>query len=236
MRLHHGLFTLSLITLAPLAGTYSQFEWLGFSPDGKFVAYETYGVEDGSGSPFSSIQVVDVEKNSFKGAPVETTLESGEAKLEDARAKNLAKAQSDLQKSGIKRDQPGTPVAILLETHNNVDRHKVSFFRDYWNVARQWEYQLDLKNFRLPSPSCKDMVAPEALNAFELTITSKNRGVATLQKDSKIPSGRGCTQSGYGIYEARIIGDHLAVLVGYDTPGFEGPNKRWLVVTGNLPK
>ncbi|MGQ3280698.1 MAG: DUF2259 domain-containing protein, partial [Shinella sp.] len=44
-----------LATAGASAGDFSTFQTLGFSPDGKVYAFEEFGVQDGSGFPYSTV-------------------------------------------------------------------------------------------------------------------------------------------------------------------------------------
>ncbi|MEJ8572682.1 DUF2259 domain-containing protein [Microbaculum marinum] len=48
-----------------LAGDLARLEVLGFGSEGKYVAFEEYGVQDGSGFPYSTIYIVDTDTDSW---------------------------------------------------------------------------------------------------------------------------------------------------------------------------
>ena len=53
--------SLTLFSAAPaLAGDAAQFDPIGFSEDGRYFAYEEYGIQDGSGFPYATIYLVDL--------------------------------------------------------------------------------------------------------------------------------------------------------------------------------
>ena len=56
-----------LITLAVgiHAGDYAELNYIGVSKDGKHLAFEEYGTQDGSGYPYSNIYFIDVDKNVY---------------------------------------------------------------------------------------------------------------------------------------------------------------------------
>ncbi len=47
------------------AGTASQYQLTGFSPDGRYAALEYWGVADGSGFPYIALMVFDCQNNVF---------------------------------------------------------------------------------------------------------------------------------------------------------------------------
>ena len=69
-RLAGGLTLLAGMALAALpvpaaAGEFAQVDLLGFSRSGSHFAFEEYGVQDGSGFPYSNIYVIDVGDDSW---------------------------------------------------------------------------------------------------------------------------------------------------------------------------
>ena len=58
---------LSLAPLTALAGESAQFNALGFSDDGRYFAFEQFGIQDGSGFPYSDIFLIDLDTDSFAG-------------------------------------------------------------------------------------------------------------------------------------------------------------------------
>lgn len=66
------LFVAAVAAASPtFAGDYAALQPIGFSADGNVFAFEEYGVQDGSGFPYSTIYVIDTRDDSFlPGAPV----------------------------------------------------------------------------------------------------------------------------------------------------------------------
>lgn len=52
----------SLAAASAWAGDFSTFQSLGFSPDGKVYAFEEFGIQDGSGFPYSNVYFIDTER------------------------------------------------------------------------------------------------------------------------------------------------------------------------------
>ncbi|MCA1775639.1 MAG: DUF2259 domain-containing protein [Loktanella sp.] len=60
------------------AGQYTHDQIIGFSEDGRYFAYETFGLQRGSGLPYASIYVVDLDRDAWvSGTPFEAS--EGEA-------------------------------------------------------------------------------------------------------------------------------------------------------------
>ena len=88
-----------------LAGDLAQANYIGFSGDGRYFAYEQYGILDGSGGFYSDVFVIDLtEDKGLDGAPF-----SAEADGEDETQSLAATraAQPLLDQYGI-----SNPVAI----------------------------------------------------------------------------------------------------------------------------
>ena len=100
-----------------------------------------------------------------------------------------------------------------------------------------------LDTIPLPSTGCvlsSDSGASEDGKAlgFRLILRRPNGGIRTLHVDTRLPKSRECP-SGYGIaavYVARPPGKPpvLAVLLQRFSPGWEGPDRRFLAVTAVL--
>jgi len=71
---------------------------------------------------------------------------------------------------------------------------------------------------------------------FNLTVTNENdKKSKPLQNDTKVPESRGCPLD-YRIADVFVYQEKfVAVFINVFTPGFEGQNVRYLVVTGTLP-
>lgn len=65
------LLAVTFVASQASAGDYAAFQPIGFSSDGYVFAFEEYGVQDGSGFPYSTIYVIDTRNDTFlPGAPV----------------------------------------------------------------------------------------------------------------------------------------------------------------------
>jgi predicted secreted protein len=71
-----GIIAIFLLFLAGAnsiarAGDAAGREVIGFSPDGRYFAFEQYGVQDGSGFAYSDIMVIDATSDAWVvGTPV----------------------------------------------------------------------------------------------------------------------------------------------------------------------
>ncbi|MCB1487241.1 MAG: DUF2259 domain-containing protein, partial [Bauldia sp.] len=130
---------------------------LGFSPDGRYFAFEEYGVQDGSGFPYSTIYVIDTASDQWvSGTPVRVLDQDETVTLPAARGKALDKAHPILSSRHI--SEPGALVASNPVTETSADPHFVAFrARDYSLPTSAKPYELRLDEYELPAPDCPDM-------------------------------------------------------------------------------
>ena len=95
-----------------------------------------------------------------------------------------------------------------------------------------------LREFDIALPRCKDLVSGEHPNGFGLTLERKGRPTIHLSRDQTIPVSRGCPEH-YGIAEAHALPparrlDRARGVIQYFYMAFEGPDRRFIVVTGRV--
>ncbi|HEY7765546.1 MAG TPA: DUF2259 domain-containing protein, partial [Aestuariivirgaceae bacterium] len=94
---------LCILTAPPaFAADAAERDILGFSPDGRYFAFEQYGVQDGSGFPYSEIFIIDLEEDRWlEGTPVRIRLDDETQSLGKARAEASGKAREYLLSARI---------------------------------------------------------------------------------------------------------------------------------------
>jgi len=223
MKIKIGLITfISFCTIISSAysGDTSSYDLIGFSKDGKYIAFERYGNQDGSGFPYSEIFFVDVLKNSYVSKPFKTIIEDGDAEnAVQARKKNKEKASSKFATLNIVKGNRGRKV---YQKGQQQPVSEISF-----DLIGN-KYRIILKEFE------SDKMCDFGYKAkiFELKLIVNNK-IQILQKDNQPPVSRGCPFS-YHIENVFINGNKIAVILDYGTPGFEGPNHRQIVITGGI--
>jgi predicted secreted protein len=238
MSIPGAIAALALAGSAALAGDYAELEALGFSPDGRTFAFEEYGVQDGSGFPYSNIYVIDTASDNWvSGTPIRVLTKTETARLQETRAEARNKARSILQ--GRQVGEPGNHVASNPPTEMSADPHRVVFLPRMISPPGGTAHDLSLTEISLPAGDCPDL-GSDAYHGFSLTLTSAATATRTLASDSAIPSSRHCPL-GYGISDVFTYyppsGEPvLAVIVNMYTVGFEGPDRRFLAVTSTLPQ
>jgi predicted secreted protein len=240
MRLASALLFLAITATAAAAADNAERAAIGFSPDGRYFAFEQYGVQDGSGFPYSEIFVIDLDANQWvKGSPFRARIEDEAALVSSVRAKAAKSAASLIGQ--LKTAEPGDALAAQLPTQAVADRHRIGFDPYYQSQASQkgdrFTLSLDLVPFAAPE-SCYAEDGKQM--GFRLTLKDNESGTEKeVHKDAAIPSSRYCPRD-YDIsdviaYRPSSGEARQVALIGVYTPGFEGVNRRFIAVPFRLP-
>lgn len=241
MRLFLGLLVLLIAaTTSARAGDNAERAVIGFSPDGRYFAFEQYGVQDGSGFPFSEIFVVDLDANQWvKGSPFREKAEEDGALVSAARAKSAKAAQALLTQ--LKTAEPGEVLASQPVTQASGDRRRLTFDPYFISLGKQsanrYTLSLELVSFTAPD-SCYAEDGKQM--GFKLTIADNDQNAAKeVHKDDAIPASRYCPRD-YDIadvisYRSASGSERHVALIGVYMPGFEGLNRRLIAVPFTLP-
>ena len=224
-----------------LAGDRDQLEFLGFSRGGQFAAYEIHGISDGSGFPYSEVFVIEVEKNVYSGGPYYARGDDAGASdkesdklLKETRRKASSKAQNHLKKVGIDGSAKGKLLVHHPRSDVGTDSKTVRFMINDELPNGGDTMRLELSESAISLPGCDSLGVKASLLELGLMSEQSKRKIA-LQKDERVPSSRGCA------YDYRIESVHyhpagsLLVFVSYLRPGYEGPDRKYLAVSGKLP-
>ncbi|MBL4784810.1 MAG: DUF2259 domain-containing protein [Cohaesibacteraceae bacterium] len=216
-----------------IAGDYAEHRILGFSEDGRFFGFEEYGIQDGSGFPYSNIYVIDLARDSWvKNTPVRITLTSENKTLLEARHEAM-KGASDV----LINKRLVVPGALLgANPVNSVrDGQTLAFFRDAIGGKRLQHGSVQLSQFKLPlSDQCASF-GVEAVRGFRLSFSDQSSGqIKVLHQDAKLPSSRGCAIS----YRLSALYAHTrypdmnngVAIISVFKHGFEGPDRRFIAV------
>lgn len=202
-----------------LAGDEATLDFIGFSRDGRHMAFEQYGTQDGSGFPYSEMHVVDVARNTLVSS-VRVLLKAESASLGQARNQTMTQSRAALTRYGIVRGNQGRFAEVAPKRE-----HWQSF--DFTALGRR--YSLNLNETLAPAtPACGDNV-PKYLS-LTLRFGTFER---MIQNDTRLPASRACAYD-YEVHSVFVFGRSLAVFVKLLSTGFEGPDVRWMVVTTTL--
>jgi predicted secreted protein len=212
-----------------LAGDYAERRIIGFSANGAYFAFEQFGVQDGSGFPYSDIFIVNIENDIWAGgSPFRVQLNDDTQGVNAARAASANMAASAIASLGI-RDS-GTLLASNPITESGANPLQVSF-RPTPYFGTKW--QLNLNEFPLSTSGCSGF--EENIRGFSLTLTTEDgQPPRELHQDHSIPSSRKCPIN-YGISDVILHGNYnatsqLVVLVRVLSVGFEGPDMRYIAI------
>lgn len=212
------LLFLLLLGLAR-AGDAATLEFWGFSRDGKYLAFEQYGIRDGSGFPYSEIYLVDVARNTLV-AGANVVIQSEKAGPSAARQRALAQSQAVLRRYRIVRGNQGRFAGAVGK---NYAAQRLEF------SGAAATYTLELTTSDAPS---QGNCLTDRPRLPELSLSS-GRNERVLRRDTRLPASRACAYA-YQVHSIFVLGSSLAVFVQVTRDGFEGPDLRWMVVTARL--
>lgn len=238
------LLSLSLLLLSScplLAADAAERKILGFSPDGRFFAFEQYGVQDGSGFPYSEIFIIDLDADKWlAGTPIRVRLEDESQSLAAARRAAADEARPHLRTAGIE-DNARILASNPVQQQTTDPRRLV--FRTYYTSFGHLEplqpedddvVSLALEEIVLPTPEgCPIGDTPMA--GFVLTAKRGAEPPQEIHRDAQIPASRGCPLN-YSLSDAVAYSGAdgrirtLVTLVNVFSFGFEGPDRRFIAV------
>lgn len=223
---------LMMASAPALAGDRALIDYFGYSPDGRYFAFEEFGVQDGSGFPYTTIYLIDLSADAWvAGSPYRVVLEDEESDVDDAREAAYEQAEAKLDE--IEISEAAFALAVNGDGEPNADiGHELTFAQPGYGLSESLEpRRLSLQTFPLDSPEdCEGFIGEKAVG-FALTLD----GEEIYRDAGPLPKSRGCTM-GYKIYAvvrppewSLASGGTLAVISSYPF-GFEGPDRRFLVV------
>lgn len=225
----------ALAPIAAQAGDFADRALLGFSPDGRYFAFEEYGIQDGSGFPYSNIFLIDTTTDEWvTGTPIRVLTEGEGPPLSETRSESADRFRPLLVERQI--GAPGSIVAANPLTETSANPHFVSFTSQRFSSKQDRGYELALQDYQLAAPNCPDFGEP--YKGFQLTMIDPARRQRILARDERIPGSRNCPLA-YAISEVVVYKPPgrqpvFAVLISVLSVGFEGPDRRFIAVTGQL--
>lgn len=222
----------ALVSLGAQAGDRAEFNALGFSPDGRYFAFEQFGIQDGSGFPYSDIFLIDLDTDDFAGGtPVRARVDDEAAALSAARQEAFGEASEALNAHGIYR--PALPIALRGDGELDDEGLTLSYGIPRYGLAETLgQYDLSLDIFKAPSAIDCDLFEGEPMG-YALTRASGGETVE-IHRDARVPASRRCvvTYKFYGVFipfESFDNTSAVAVLSVW-SHGFEGPDRRFIAL------
>jgi predicted secreted protein len=204
------------------AGDIAHFDLIGFSSNGKYLAFGQSAIADGTGFPYAGIDVIDVAKNTLvASSSVDTQTDNSSTAA--VRAAVLTKAVPMLKKYRIQVGTQGRFVVGSLGGAQGAVMDNTLEFN-----AKGSSYRLELSMRDGGAETDCDGHAPQLLKVILTGKTSK-----VLQNDSKLPSSRRCA-SDYRMHSVFVYNSSLVVFVSVSSDGFEGSNIKFMTVSAML--
>lgn len=216
-----------------LAGDRALIDFIGFSEDSRYFAFEEFGIQDGSGFAYSTIYVVDLDDDTWVvGTPIRVQADDEGQPLSQIRAEARLAAEDDIEDLGI--DVPAELAALIGDGAPGNDGVRLRFGTPGYEPGTvSGDYELQLSTFPTKAASpCTEWFSADPLG-YELTIVD-NGTSRLLHRDTTLPRSRGCpfTYRLYGVvlpFEAGSISNAVGIISVYPG-GFEGPDRRFIAV------
>lgn len=231
-----ALLALASAFAAPaMAAERALLDVIGYSGDGRYFAFEEYGVQDGSGFAYSNIYVVDlIEDRWVIGTPVRVLAEGDQSSLSEIREEAQTGVAQRLADLDIRH--PADVLAYRGDGEVGDDGLEMAFGQiGYFGqtVDELERYKLSLDIFKAPtSTPCMDWFGDEPMG-FKLSLSYEDY-LVTLFEDTDLPRSRGCpvTYKITGVYVPFYAQDltHGVVILSSFPRGFEGPDRRFVAV------
>lgn len=197
-----------------LASRANAADLVGFSADGRYVAFQDNGVE--GDRAWAKIFFIDVAKNDYAAPPMKAQLSPGLEEghdIETAISEASTKSAAALKKLGIEPEKHGKPLKLDGGSFSGPD-------------GAIWEIEIS----STPAPGrpedCHRTGPGKLLRA---SLSSPYGEPVALQHDKKLPGSRKCARN-YKLDGAFSHRKGLLVLVGYEQ--VEGPGRTESYVMG----
>lgn len=220
------------------AGDTAELQILGFSHDGGIFAFEEYGVQDGSGFPYANRYYIDTRTDKFlEGTPIRVRIDDESATIAAARRKAREGSQIFIEDSELSENR-GYTAAFNAVTELNADPNRVVVNPRPVFPPIDAPVEFRLEQFPLAAEGRCDGLGDLAGFRLLRIDSAENGKTALLHEDKALPQSRNCP-TGYRIGGVQTFfdakdGPVFAVLVAVQGIGFEGPDHRWIAVTGKL--
>ena len=216
-----------------MAGDRAVLDVIGYSEDARYFAFEEFGIQDGSGFPYSSVYIIDLSNDSWVvGTPIKLIAEDETQTLQQIRADVREEASDKIAEFGI--TVPAEMVAMVgdgvPENTGQVLRFGVPGYVA-GEVAEDSEILLSSFTTTAVAP-CAEWFSIQPLG-YNLSLTVGD-GERLIHRDTTLPRSRGCPTAYriYGValpFMAQSI-DAAVALISVYPGGFEGPDRRFIAV------
>lgn len=226
---------LALMAAPAFAGDAANFAALGFSADGRYFGYEEFGVQDGSGFPYSNIFILDVTEDKWAGgSPFRVMLEEESPALAGVRSEAMAKAAKAFADLDI--SEPAVIEALNGDGEIGHDGTSITFgARGFGMDPPPNPVTLRIESFASTSTvPCVESFGFEPPVGFALTLEADGKSTE-LHRDASVPASRNCT---VGYRPHGIVAPvnwswnqrTPVAIISVFSRGFEGPDRRFIAV------
>jgi len=215
------------------AGDTASLNVIGYSEDGRIFAFEEYGVQDGSGFPYSNYFFLDTQTDKFlPGTPIRVLVQD-ELSLAKIRKLSADKAAALVAQHRL-TDNPGSLLAYNPPSEANSNEFNVRFY-SYVSSAPMTELTntLELTEQEFPpTEDCLNMTGTYKGFTLKLTEDGGKPVDRVIHADASVPASRFCA-NGYRI--GAVVGSETSnapvmAMILVSRFGFEGPDRRWIAV------
>ncbi|SFD03315.1 Predicted secreted protein [Devosia psychrophila] len=233
VRLVVSFFALLAGVFPAMAGDRALLEVIGYSEDARYFAFEEFGIQDGSGFPYSSIYIIDLSTDSWVvGTPFQLVGGDDSRTLQQIRAAVLVDATQSIEEFGI--DVPAEMVAMVGEGVPDSDATSLRFGAPGYDPgAVNGNSELRLSTFVTTALApCGEWFSIDPLG-YELSLTDGDNE-RVIHRDGALPRSRGCPTA-YRLYGVALpfmaqSSEHAVALISVYPGGFEGPDRRFIAV------
>lgn len=231
-------FAISLILLLTIptiasASDASLKRVMGFSPDGKYFAYEQYGYHDGSGFPYAEIYFINTVNNSWvpDAPPIRVLIKDEKASITQARDIAIRKATPFVKK--LKTLTNG--FILVSNPITQLDRNKYkTHFGTHPGAPTLNQFKMSLGLKSVTSSKCSKLTN-KTPKIFSLSLNSvNNKKISMTYNDKSLPTSRGCpldySISDIHYFEANNGDAVFLTFINVMKLGFEGLDRRFMVI------
>ena len=220
------------------AGDISELNILGFSADTRLFGFEEFGVQDGSGFPYTRRFYIEVDDDRFApGTPIRIRIDDESATLEEARNQARDAGQAIVADAELAANR-GNLAAYNPVTELSADPHRIAVNPRPVLPPVDQPFEVRLEEVPMATPARCEGFEPVFGYRLIRIDTSDGGRTRVFHEDSLIPQSRGCP-TGYRLGAVQTVfpdngAPAFAVLIQVRSFGFEGPNYDWIAVTGRL--
>jgi predicted secreted protein len=233
-----ALAALAMTPALAQAGDAATAHILGFSEDGRIFVLEEFGVQDGSGFPYANRFYIDTATDTFlPGTPIRVRIDDEAAEVATARAQARDKGEKVVA-SSVLQSNPGFTAGWNALTEASADPFRMVVYPRPVFPAIDAPVEFRLAEIPLAPPAgCENLGETMGFRLVRID-AAPDAATTILHEDAAIPASRRCPQ-GYTIGGVQTFyprgGEPVfAVVIAVRSMGFEGPDFRWIAVTGRL--